>query len=209
MKIGLFEVVVLFGVLALIAPELAFATNTRNLIKQRASLDQRMYYVLRDQPRAPEAANMLATVSRDIQLVLNHLQKVLDQNSLDDTIRGNVALLLKRYPYTDHVYELDSGDTANTSIAYNENKAERIFVCLRREKGNAELGDANAVMYVMLHELAHTMVSEYDPVGAYGQTVHSPEFRKCEKFMHETAQQLGLLNISAARGKPHCGAVIP
>lgn len=39
-------------------------------------------------------------------------------------------------------------------VGYNVNKGYEIFLCLK--------GDANSVMHVLLHELAHMSVSEYD-----------------------------------------------
>jgi hypothetical protein len=39
-------------------------------------------------------------------------------------------------------------------VGYNVNKGHEIFLCLK--------GDLNSVMHVLLHELAHMTVSEYD-----------------------------------------------
>lgn len=39
-------------------------------------------------------------------------------------------------------------------VGYNVNKGHEIFLCLR--------GDLNSVMHVLLHELAHMTVTEYD-----------------------------------------------
>lgn len=62
------------------------------------------------------------------------------------------------------------------NIAFNVNKGYEIYICLDGRK-------INAAMYVLLHELAHITVEEYD---------HSEQFWKNFKRLREVASGLGI-----------------
>lgn len=62
------------------------------------------------------------------------------------------------------------------NIAFNVNKGYEIYICLDGRK-------INAAMYVLLHELAHITVEEYD---------HSEQFWKNFKRLREVASELGI-----------------
>lgn len=62
------------------------------------------------------------------------------------------------------------------NIAFNVNKGYEIYICLDGKK-------INAAMYVLLHELAHITVEEYD---------HSEQFWKNFKRLREVASELGI-----------------
>ena len=196
-------------ILILVALAIHYATsNFRGLRPQRASNDGAMYLVLNDRDGAGDAANMLAEVHKRIETILHFLQLELDSGTIHETgLAGNVALLLRRYPHAKrNIYELLPGQ--DDAIAYNQNKSEQVFICLREQRNSAKVGDIDAVMFVALHELAHTMTQGYDP-DINGQTRHSVEFSNCEAFIHKTAESLGLINLAKARGAPHCGIFLP
>ncbi len=64
---------------------------------------------------------------------------------------------------------------ANGDVGYNVNKGYEIFLCLK--------GDENAVMHVLLHELSHITVTEYD---------HSSKFWNNLKEIKEIAKKIGI-----------------
>jgi hypothetical protein len=78
-------------------------------------------------------------------------------------------------------------DTGN-GIGYNSNKGYEIGLCL----GNEE---PNEVFHVLLHELAHCTVSEYD---------HTAQFWKNYMALREDAVRLGVYEKIPDR-KPFCG----
>jgi hypothetical protein len=180
--------------------------DMRFLRPTQSTVNQQMYYVLKNKPNAVAAANMLATAELRIQTLLQQLHSMIAQNKVPAEMQSNVKLLLRRYPHTRrNIFELNAG--RSQTIAYNQNKAEKIFVCLRQQPDSPQLGDLNSVVYVLLHELAHTMVLHYDP-DLRGQTLHSAEFKKCESFIHNLAAGLGIVSLQDAQGKEHCGVTI-
>jgi hypothetical protein len=62
------------------------------------------------------------------------------------------------------------------NIAFNVNKGYEIYICLDGRK-------INAAMYVLLHELAHITVEEYD---------HSERFWSKFKRLREVAAEIGV-----------------
>ena len=75
-------------------------------------------------------------------------------------------------------------------IGSNVNKGYEIYICLDGD-------DVNSAMYVLIHELAHMSVKEYD---------HSGDFWTNFKKLKEIAIENGLYTRQGARG--YCGDVV-
>ncbi len=75
-------------------------------------------------------------------------------------------------------------------IAFNVNKGYEIYICLDGEK-------INAAMYILLHELAHITVEEYD---------HSERFWSNFKKLREIASELGI--YTPEQEMEYCGQTI-
>jgi len=67
------------------------------------------------------------------------------------------------------------------TIGYNVNKGYEIFICI----DNA--GSVDAAMHVLIHELAHMTVPEYDHTDAYWQSF---------KDLRDLCVSLDLLTVS-------------
>ncbi len=76
------------------------------------------------------------------------------------------------------------------NIAYNVNKGYEIYICLDGRK-------INAAMYVLLHELAHITVEEYD---------HSERFWANFKKLREEAARIGVYTPESEM--EYCGQTI-
>lgn len=111
-----------------------------------------------------------------------------------------VELLKKRYrefvdtlpPKYDSLKKksIITGSYAKGLIGENVNKGGDILVCFEGE-------DQNDFFHVLLHELAHTSVSEYD---------HSSSFWDNFKELSELAERGGFYKSGV--NKPYCGGVI-
>ena len=75
-------------------------------------------------------------------------------------------------------------------VAYNVNKGETIGVCVTKGKGTVggELEDINKIIFVVLHELAHTMTKEYK---------HNEIFWDNFGFLIKVAKELDLYTDTA------------
>jgi len=79
-------------------------------------------------------------------------------------------------------------DKSKGPIAYNVNKGYEICICLAGD-------DINSAFYVLLHELAHMTVSEYD---------HSRKFWSNFKELKEMCNTLGIYDNGSGSTK-YCG----
>lgn len=117
------------------------------------------------------------------------------------TLKPEIERLLKKFnglKWSEHRPGIGS-----TLVAFNENK-HRISVCLTEPTTKKPVAD-DILLMVALHELAHCMSEAYDPSNSAGETVHSAGFRACEKYLVETAERLGYLQVDSLQGKSYCG----
>jgi hypothetical protein len=77
------------------------------------------------------------------------------------------------------------------TIAYNINKGYEIYIAID------DKSDINSAMYVLLHEIAHTTVEEYD---------HSEGFWRNFKELRQIATDAGL--YSPVKNSTYCGQTI-
>lgn len=99
-------------------------------------------------------------------ILLKHLRETPGIDKRFESIRDNVAMLTG-ISFT----RMNKG-----TIGYNVNKGYEIYICL---DGN----NVNAAMHVLIHELAHITVPEYD---------HSEAFWQSFKDLKVLCQSLGL-----------------
>lgn len=151
-----------------------------------ASTDGRSYLV-RNLPDKQQAADLLASVNKDLQALIAHLVKTYPQNQ-------DVQRLQRNYN-PDSLSE--GGDTANYT-SYSVNKGEQIVFCLRSRDGKNRLVKKNVMMYVAVHELAHLMTKE---VG------HTQTFWDNFKFILQEAVKIGIYTKVDYAAKPvsYCG----
>ena len=159
----------------------------------KSSLDGSEYLV-RNVSDSLEAANRLAEIKKNIDLLVEHLSHHLEQYE----------------EYEDHIKQLSrkiagvvisesSGDSIYTS--YSVNKGEEIVFCIRSKEGSNQMHPLNLMMYVTLHELAHVACPEYG---------HTPLFKKIFAFLTNIAIQLQLYRRIDFQNNPqeYCGMTI-
>lgn len=129
-------------------------------INQKATFDNNNY-IVRDESDKQEAANILAIIRNKSNKLIQKLYEEYPTNE-------NVKKLITRFKIT-NIYE-----TTNKKdyTSYSLNKGDSIYLCLRNI--NNILHNENTIFYVMMHELAHIMTTEWE---------HSPEFWKNFKFL--------------------------
>lgn len=124
-------------------------------------------------------------------------------------LKKNVVKNKETYPeYNNYIEQFDNNFNTNrtkiyeTSLnseytSYSINKGEELVFCLR-SKSTQKLHDINLLMYVAVHELAHTACPE---------TGHTPLFNKIFKFLLERAVELKLYYYEDYASNPveYCG----
>ena len=133
-----------------------------------STIDNRDYEV-QIKEDAQEAANLIALIRKNLELLVKHLIK---SYSGDDRIQR-----LKENFKPDNIRE-GIDDPKYTS--YSINKGEQIVLCLRT---NNKLMDINTMMFVVLHELAHICTIS---IG------HTKEFWTNFKWILEESINIGI-----------------
>ena len=171
----------------------------------RSTTDGEMYYVVKGGPEQ-EVANLLARVRNVAYDIIMHTRNMLKDTTLSNANRIAIQNLVRRHGRRDSikVHELDAH--SNKAIAYNIDKGQAIFLCCRDEYGKVSRDEL--VLYVLLHEIAHSMIDEFDE-NANGFTLHSPLFKRNEAFLYSIAHSMRLLSPSMIPGQTHCGIILP
>ena len=125
---------------------------------------------------------MLVEIKRRYRVLLAHLRTTPYIDPRFEVLRRHEPLLTG----------IDSSRMNRGTIGYNVNKGYEIFICI----DNA--GSVDAAMHVLIHELAHMTVPEYDHTDAYWQSF---------KDLRDLCVTLGLLVVSNTPTK-YCGAFI-
>ncbi len=125
------------------------------------------------------------------------------------TLKKYVVDNISKYSeYKEYIKQFDENfNTTRTKIyetsltsqytSYSINKGEELVFCLRN-KSTMKLHDINLIMYVAVHELAHTACPE---------TGHTPLFNKIFKFLLERAIDIKLYYYEDYSNNPveYCG----
>ena len=96
---------------------------------------------------------MLTELKGRYNILVKHLQDV-------DGIDERFKCLRHRRPI---ITGIDTTRMNKGTIGYNVNKGYEIYICMDKE-------NVNAAMHVLIHELAHITVEEYDHTEAFWQS---------------------------------------
>lgn len=96
---------------------------------------------------------MLTELKGRYNILVKHLQDV-------DGIDERFKCLRHRRPI---ITGIDTTRMNKGTIGYNVNKGYEIYICMDKE-------NVNAAMHVLIHELAHITVAEYDHTEAFWQS---------------------------------------
>lgn len=151
-------------------------------------------YDMQNLPNKDQAVALMADIKGRLVKLFTHYKS--DQAlSADPPVRR----FLERFN-TDVFIE---NDMSSRDTSYSENKGQKIVVCLRDKTKAPEypLIDANTIMFVVLHEMAHLMT---ETIG------HTQEFWSNFRRILQDATQLGLYTPVnyASRPTPYCGMTI-
>jgi len=152
------------------------------LIKVKSSIDKKEY-LIRNRPDKQEAADLLANVVKNIDILLKYNEK------------KNVFTTLKTKYNPNNISESLS---SSKYTSYSLNKGEKIVLCIRHKNEKEDLVDINTIMFVVIHELAHL---ESKSVG------HNKEFWDNMTELLKISIKLGIYKYVNYKNTPikYCG----
>jgi hypothetical protein len=165
-------IVVAFLILTIIIIYSEILTESFEIVKEKATLDNKFYYVQGDYPNRNHAANTLAKLISSAKLLINNL-------SLKYPKKPEVIRLQEKFK----PYNMQEAPHEKNSTSYTINKGQEVHLCIRQKNENKTFHSHNLLMFVMLHELAHIMSKT---IG------HNHEFMENFKFLLEEAKEIGI-----------------
>jgi predicted metal-dependent hydrolase len=147
-------------------------------------------YLVQNHPDKKKAANLLATIRKNLML----LSKELDNTNKN---QEDVSRMINNFN-PNNITETDK-DSKYTSFSIN--KGEKMVFCLRSRDETNKLVDLNTMMFVAIHELAHTMTKS---IG------HTQEFWDNFRTLLKNARKLGIYKRVNYNENPkaYCGIKI-
>lgn len=112
-------------------------------------------YLVKSDDFSIKSADTLAYLNQFKKQLCDYLENKLKNNSIKSKFRTSVKRLLDN---KDVILE-EVAKKYEGEAAYSVNKGERIGICLKNKNGKYE--NRNTMAFVLMHELAHIMTSEY------------------------------------------------
>lgn len=147
-------------------------------------------YLVQNHSDKQQAADNLALIRRNLVKLVQELKK---KN------KGNVDI--ERMVNNFNPDNISESTKDNKYTSYSVNKGEKIVFCLRSRDERNNLVELNIMMFVALHELAHTMTKS---IG------HTEEFWNNFRVLLKNARKLGIYERVDYDKKPvdYCGTKI-
>ena len=163
--------------------------KNKDLEYVKSSVDGRKYLV-RNLPDKKDAANMIATVRKNLVKLAQELKKK-NQGNID----------IERMINNFNPNNIVESEKNNKYTSYSINKGEKTVYCMRSRDDTNKLVEINTMMFVALHELAHTMSKS---IG------HTKEFWDNFRILLRNAIKLNIYKRVNYNEKPvkYCGVEI-
>jgi hypothetical protein len=174
--------------------------SQHNLKKVVSTVDQKPYFVA----HGVDAANCLARVRQMAWAVMQELHKRKAEGKVPKEFLDGVARIRGKLKCVDDIEVAELNDYKANLIAFNRNKGDMIMLCLT---DNQQLVGDDVVLFILLHEIVHSMTSGYDPL-VEGRTQHGPEFLAYENYVYSVATDMGMVKPRAVQGHGVCGTRI-
>ena len=147
-------------------------------------------YLVRNLKDKQEAADLLATIRKNLIRLSQELKKKNNSNVDIDRMINNF-----------NPNNISESNDDNKYTSYSVNKGEKMVFCIRSRDSKNRLVKVNTIMFVALHELAHTMTKS---IG------HTKEFWDNFRIILRNAGKLGIYNRVNYNETPveYCGTQI-
>jgi len=174
-----------------VALALTSASGPKNTIEVRSRRDGKVYRV-QNLPDKQQACERIAKIRENLEKLVDSYKN--DPSAMADP---RVKIMVTRF----NPDNFTENDLDSHSTSYSENKGEKIVVCIRDKAPPYKFVDENAIMFVLLHEMAHLMTTT---VG------HTPEFwANFKRILHDGVQCGIYTPVNYAKQPtPYCGMTI-
>lgn len=151
------------------------------------SINDKKYKVLKDKDNFENAADILYKVDNNILTLINKIT-VKYHNNKQNLPEKKYKIVKKiiyktQKNYKSHSLKENFPSTPGKDVSFNINKGDHISLCLRNFENPSSFHSFNDIMFVAIHELAHSCTISY---------AHTDEFWYNFKFLLENAIEFGI-----------------
>lgn len=178
--------------------------DDRNLISEY--IGNKSYKVLDDKPNKETAAMILQSIDNNIIKLIQHMNKkytdeVLNKESPEK--RKMLKTIIERLnsTYKSHNLKENYPKIPGKDVSFNVNKGEDISLCLRNYNQPHIFHQMNDIMFVSIHELAHSCNESYG---------HDDKFWKLFRILIENSLEIGIFKDVNYKREPvnYCSMAI-
>lgn len=191
-----------FGTTYFIAHQLSRIMLMRGLVKTVSSVDNREYYVAPG-PLMNQVADALARIRIKLKQVYEDAILSTPEQPL---LKDGIANLKKHYISADSIQIHELNPIIHNGVAFNQNKNDGIFICMHKKDDT--LADDETLLFIAVHELAHSMQSQSAPLVTNGMTKHDLEFEAYNEYLLSFAINHGYVSSYQMTKRDHCGVLI-
>lgn len=168
------------------------------------------FSVLSSMPKKEEAAKILHDVDSQIDKIRKHIDsKFSNDYILDQEVKfkGKGDLLRKIKRRLSTTYKRDSlkenyPSKPKVDVSYNLNKGNTIALCLRNYENVEDFHEFNEIMFVSIHELAHSLNCDETSLLCGNSYGHDNMFWYIFKILLENAIECGAYKKKDYRDSP-------
>lgn len=145
------------------------------------TIKDKNYKVLKDKENFNNAAEILYQIDNNILKLINYITKKYQNNNNIDIQKYKIIkniILKTQKNYKSHSLIENFPTTPGKDVSYNINKGDSISICLRNFLNPSSFHEFNDIMFVAIHELAHSCTKSYQ---------HTNEFWYNFRFLLENA----------------------
>lgn len=146
------------------------------------TINEKSFKVLKDKENFNNAAEILYQIDNNIIKLINYITKKYQNN--DDNIDTNKYKIIKsiilktQQNYKSHSLIESFPKNPGKDVSFNINKGDSISLCLRDFANPSSFHEFNDIIFVAIHELAHSCTISYQ---------HTDEFWYNFRFLLENA----------------------
>jgi len=153
-------------------------------------VNEKTYLVLDDKTQQENAANILYKVDNNLLLLINHINNKysnLDNSNMNVRKKPIMNQIITRLnnSYKSNSLRENFPKEVGKDVSYNVNKGDDISLCLRNYANPDEFHEFNDIMFVAIHELAHSCNKSYG---------HDPSFWYIFRILLENAVDINIFS---------------
>lgn len=187
--------IIIFGIIYLIN-KLTYYLYFRHVSYFNYTIKDKSYNILEKFNNYDRAAEILYRVDNNLITLINKMTKKYKNNHLINPkkykIIKNIIYKLQKN-YKSHSIKENFPQKAGKDVSFNINKGEHISLCLRDFINPDEFHNFNDIMFVAIHELAHSTAISYG---------HDDEFWYNFKILLEHAIEFNLYTFKDYKNSP-------